>query len=262
MAFAWADTFVPPSAVTGMSSGDHTAIDEWPFGFDDCYIQLGSLGTGTVTFTFDMSAGPGDKKSFWVWFGSWCSNTDGYDITEIRLKDGTTTLWTDSTPGITILEGTLVNSSRIRAIQIPDSAWDTDPAINNLILEFDVANLHTANNLLRFSGMRMMKTPFTAAQEVDPPPTLQGQDYAANLASGLGLLGAENDEAVVVIPDMSGAGRHLVRQFGTDLLNSSVSVIGDLEKSCFDFHSKVLAEVGSNNFLVSNFDLNCSKLAL
>ncbi len=217
MAFVWADTFVPPNAVTGMNTGDHTAIDEWPFASDNCFTQNSSLATGTVTFTFDMSVGPGDKKGFWVWFGSYADNATGYSIDTIRLTDGTTTLWTNSSPGITITAISFA-ASRIRSIQIPDSAFSGDPAISGLVLEMDYSNLNAGNNRFRFSGMRMMKSPFTAAQEVDPPTDLQGQDYAGYQASGLATLGAVDNETIVLIPDQSGAGRHLARQAGTDVV--------------------------------------------
>jgi hypothetical protein len=217
VAFAWADTFVAANAVGGMSSGDHTAIDEWPWTSDVCFVQHGSGGSGTVTFTFDMSAGPGDKKGFWVWFRSHVDNGNGYSITETRLTDGTSTLWTDSSPGISVTETTFA-SSTIRVFPIPDAAFSGDPDIDTLVLEFDVLNLNAGNNRFRFSGMRMSKSPFTAAQEADVPSSLSGADFSCYLASDLGVLGAADTEAVVVWPDSSGNGRHLIRKTGTGSL--------------------------------------------
>lgn len=211
MAFTWANTFVAPNAATGLNSGTVASVDEWPPGADEAYVQTTGSASATVTWTFDMSLGPGDKKGFNAWLQMRANNATGYSIDEIRLTDGTTTLWTNAAPGISVTS----TSDLIYVIDIPDSAFSTDPAISGLVLELDVTNLLGSNNRLFFETVRLMKSPFTAAQEVDPPATLSGQDYAVYRAEDLGTLGAVDGEDIVVWPDASGNGRHLVRFAGT-----------------------------------------------
>lgn len=210
MAIPWADFFVPPTGSSGLNNGDHTAVDEWPPSTDECYAQHSSGASSTITWTFDMSSSPGDKKGFNVWIRMRSNDAAGYTIDEIRLTDGTTTLWTDSAPGITV-----PTSERFHVIEIPDSAMSTDPTISGLVLELDVTNLRTGNNRLFFETIRMMKSPFTAAQEAELPPTLDGQDFSAYRVEDLITLGGADTEAVVVWPDSSGRGRHLVRWVGS-----------------------------------------------
>lgn len=216
MAFAWADIFVPPIGDSGnFDSGSYLDLDEWPFSIGDIAArQLAASGTDTIGLDFDISSAPGDKKGFWVWVQWVSQQSGGYTITAVRLIDnnGPTTLWTDSSPGITVPQDT---TARMHAIRIPDSAMASDPDLDDLTVEFDIRNDHGGNNQLRFTGIRLSKSPFTTAQEAFLPSTLDGQDFSCYRASDLAVLGAVDTEAIVVWPDASGNGRHLLRTEGT-----------------------------------------------
>jgi len=213
----WTTYFVPPAGMSSQNSGDETDVDEWPFTrTDNAYIQTTGSATDNIEFTgFDLSAAPGDKKGFVLWFQAYVDNAGGYTIDEIRLVEGggPTTLWTNSSPGITITD--TAGNENIWVVEIPDSAFSGDPDIDDLDIEFDVTNDHTGNNRLRISGIRLSKSPFTAAEEEALPSDLDGQDYSGWTVSGLETLGVAEDESIVVIPDVSGNGRHLLRWVGS-----------------------------------------------
>jgi len=208
--------FVPPTAGTSLDSGSAADVDEWPFSAsDNAYIQTTASASDNVEWTgFDLSGAPGDKKGFRIWAQMYCDNATGYSIDEIRLVEGggPTTLWTDSSPGISVTE---TSPGSIYVIDIPDSAFSGDPDIDDLDIEFDVTNLLASNNRLRFAGIRLSKSPFTSAEETALPSDLSGQDYAVYSADSLATLGAANNEDLVVIPDASGNGRHMLRIAGS-----------------------------------------------
>lgn len=218
MAFAWADTFVAPNAISGFSSGAVTDIDEWPFSNSDTVVRshTGSASHTNLQFDFDMSVGPGDKKGFWFWFKSQVSNASGIRIDSFRVIDagGPTTLYTNSSPGITIIE-TTAGGAKIYVVEIPDSAFSGNPDIDDVRIEIDTTNLHTGNNNWTIHGVRLTKSPFTAAQEASLPASLAGQTFSCYRASDLVVLGAVDTEEITVWPDASGRGCHLVRITGT-----------------------------------------------
>ncbi|HKY47508.1 MAG TPA: hypothetical protein VJQ79_05930 [Acidimicrobiia bacterium] len=207
MAFDWAKVLVAPTASSGLTNGTFAAVDEPPpwSDADECYIQLGSLASGTFIFSgFNMSLGPGAKKGFWIHWRCDSNSTEGFNVT-ITVKQGTTTLWTSSQFPVT--QGI---AKRTYQIRIPDSAFASDPAIDNMSIEFASVNLRAANQRLRTSWCALSKSPFTVAQEAVLPPTLAGQDFTCFRASDLGLLGAVDAENLFLIPDASGNGRHLI----------------------------------------------------
>lgn len=218
MAFAWADIFAPPVAISGWSSGAATDIDEWPpSAADSVNRNLTSGQSLTLTIDFDdLSAGPGDKKGFWFFGKFKTSDVAGIRIDEVRLIDigGPTTLWTNSSPGVTVQETSAAAAETV-FFRVPDSAFSGDPDIDQLRLEFDVTNLRAGNNSFTCYVARLSKSPFTAAQEASLPSTLSSKDFSCYRASDLGVLGAVDSESVVVWPDASGNGRHLLLVTGS-----------------------------------------------
>lgn len=214
MAVPWEDFFVEPSNIGGFDIGAAPDLAEWPFTTTDAAVFQGSSGeSGTLTFNFDLSLAPGDKKGFVFWVGVHSQSATGYSIDEIRVYDGTTLLDTDATPELGPLASTSITntSMRIYYFQIPDSYWSTDPEINDINIEIDITNLLAGNNSLTVSGVRLSKSPFTAAEEADPPATLSGNRFVCYRASDLYALGGEDDEEIIVWPDASGRGMHLLR---------------------------------------------------
>jgi hypothetical protein len=211
MAFTWANIFAPPTGDTGLNNGTFGDVDEWPFSdADDAWVQ----NDVTEAFTgIDLSSGSGDKKGFRVWIRMSITNASPtVDLTFRLLEAGTTELWA---PGVV---ATVANTSfKTFVFDIPDSAFSGDPDIDNLSLEFTTLRTAGGNQRLNFSGLRISKSPFTAAQEASLPSDLGSADFSCYRADDLALLGAADAEAVVVWPDASGNGRHLVRQAGTDV---------------------------------------------
>lgn len=214
MALDWAAFFAPPTGDTGLSNGSFADVDEWPFSdADACYNQ----NDQTDSFTgFDLSSSPGDKKGFRVWVRMRIQNgSPTVNATFRLLEGGTTELWAGSP---VLLDST---SFQTYIFDIPDSAFSGDPAINNLAVEVALTRTAGGNQRTHFSGVRLSKSPFTAAQEMVLPSDFGTPDFSWYRPADLALLGAAADEAVVVWPDASGNGRHLVRQTGTGALYRS-----------------------------------------
>lgn len=211
MALVWENFFAPPTGDTGLSSGTFADVDEWPFSDADfAYLQ----NDVTDSFTgIDLSSAPGDKKGFRVWMRCKLNVTTPTVDVSMRLLDGATEIWN----GGIVIDDFASDSYSIHVFDIPDSAFSGDPAINDLTVELTTLRSDGNNQRLYISGLRVSKSPFTAAQEASLPSSLGSADFACYRASDLALLGAADAEAVVVWPDASGKGRHLVRYNGTDI---------------------------------------------
>lgn len=209
--------FVPPVSVTGWSSGAAGDIDEWPRNAADNVSRsyTGSQTINSLEIGFaDLSPAPGDKKGFRLWIAWFVANSNGVRIDAIRLLDGASVLHTISTPAITVNE-TTGSQPNLYVVDFPDSAFSGDPDIDDLRVQFDTTNLHGSNNSLTVTAARLSKSPFTAAQEATLPASLDGQDFVCYRADDLVLLNAVDDDFILVWPDASGSGRHLVIQVGT-----------------------------------------------
>jgi len=218
--------FAPPLLAIGFTTSAVTDIEPWPFTDPGSVETERPLGDShTVGFDFDLSDAPGDKKGFRFWIKADSTNASGFTIDAVRLIDqnGPTTLHSNASPGM----ANIVPAQGIQVYEIPDSAFSGDPALNDLTVELDVSNLAGGNNTLHVFGIRLSKSPFTAAQEASPPSSLTGADFAKYSIDGLDALGVPDSEAIVVIPDESGKGRHLLRQVGTgaiyDPTNSQIT---------------------------------------
>lgn len=213
MAWNWANVVVAPTGASGLTSGTVADLDEPP-PWDDtdfCHIQLSSLGTGTAIFNgFDLSNAGGEKKGFWITVRVATSHTSGF-TTVLTLKQDTTTLWTSASFGI------IHPNMNFKTYQfkIPDSAFSGNPDIDNLSIEFGLTNLRANTQQLQFSFLRLSKSPFTTAQQAVLPSTLSGQNAVVYRASDLGVLGATDAEAILILPDATGGGCHSYLRVGT-----------------------------------------------
>ena len=214
MALDWASFFAPANLLGGYSTTDPTDTDDWPF-VNGTAVETNTISNGastTVTHRFDLSGAPGAKKGFRMWGRFFSAQAEGFSIDEIRLVDvnGPTTLFTDSAPPWDI-----IGSQAIQTYDFPDSAFSGNPNLNQLRIEFDITNLRTGNNVFGCAGIRFSKSPFEVAEEVEPPPSLAGADFAAFRAADVLAIGAVDNESMVVIPDSSGKGRHTLFFVGT-----------------------------------------------
>lgn len=206
MAWSWANVLVAPTASSGLTVGSFADVDENPpwSDADFCYLQLASLASGTSIFSaFNLSNAGGEKKGFWITARMAINSTEGFNVV-ITVKQGATTLWTSAS--FTVIQA--INDYKTYQFRIPDSAFSSNPNIDNMSIEFAATNIRTANQRLLWSFVRLSKTPFTTAQQAILPSTLVGQDFVCYRASDLGVLGAVDAENIVVLPDASGNGRH------------------------------------------------------
>lgn len=261
MAFNWAAVLVAPTGSSGLTTGDHTAVDEAPpwNDTDTCFLQLSSLASGTTTFSgFDLSGAGGEKKGFWIWLRMSNNQAAGFDLT-LTLKQDTTTLWTSGqflhNPG----------AQRTYAIRVPDSAFSGNPDIDNMSIEIATVNLHAGNQRCSYAWVALSKSPFTTAQEATLPTTLVGQDFSCYRASDLGVLGAADAESILLIPDASGNGRHMISRvtdttYETDapagLAPATSRFVGTLG---YDPSTEAITEWTGN--LIFHFQLNVSSTA-
>lgn len=210
--------FAPPDLLGGdYDTTDPGELDEWPISeVDGAQTNNISNGaSGSLDHTFDLSAAPGAKKGFRLWFKAESNQSAGFSVDEIRLVEagGPTTLHTDASPDLPTID----DDMGILTYDFPDSAFAGDPDIDQLRVEIDITNLHGGNNTLTMYAVRLSKSPFETSEEIDLPASIAGADYAYYSATALRGLGAPNGYTPDVIPDVSGRGRHAVRMTGTDV---------------------------------------------
>lgn len=203
MAFDWANVLVAPTGSTGLDTGSHTSVDEPPpwSDSDEAVETVTSSSTEVAVFSgFDLSNAGGEPEGYQLWARM---RTTGSFLDALTVKQDTTTLWeSDPIP---------VTNTSFRTFMIP-LPIDGD-VYNNLSVEWSCQN-QGGNATMRWSWMRISKSPFTNGQKAVLPSALVGQEFVCYRASDLGVLGAVDGEAVLLLPDASGAGRHSVLMAG------------------------------------------------
>lgn len=205
MAFDWASVLVPPTGSTGLDTGDHTAVDENPpwSDADEAVETITSSSTEVAIFSgFNLSNAPGENESYAIWARM---RTTGSFLDTITLKQDTTTLWVSDPISVTN------TAFRTFFIPIPNGLIAER---DNLSLEWSCQN-QGSNATMRWSWMRMSKSPFTNAQKAVLPTSLSGQDFTCYRESDLAVLGAVDGEALILLPDASGNGRHAILRAGS-----------------------------------------------
>lgn len=205
MAFTWQNIFAAPTGDSTWNLGTFANVDEWPFSDAD-EIRADQDFTESLD-GFDLSSAGGDYKGFKLWL-RWRNEqaAQTYTGTIRLLENGTTEIW--SSGSVTLPSQTSFN---MHIINIPDGAFSGSENLSNLSVEFSFTRDGGSNDRFHVSACRLSKSPFTAAEEATLPTSLAGQDFTCFRADDLADLGAVADEEVVVWPDASGNGRHLVQ---------------------------------------------------
>lgn len=216
MAIPWADFFAPPTAISGFDSGAFTDIDEWPPSVTDtANVALSNGEVATFSFTFNLSSATGDKKGFVFWWSVHSQSATGVRIDRIQLSAGSTLLHSETSPSFAPIGTTTITNTSTRTFlyQFPDRIWHSDPSLSSLTVTITVTNLVVGNNNFTTSAVRLSKSPFTTAQEKRLPNALNtpGRRYSHFRESDLYDLGGVDDEEIIVWPDASGRGMHMVR---------------------------------------------------